>query len=92
MCQVVVNGSTVAPLLSRLGMDTLSDERKFMLQYATRKLDVDASRAISSHRSDKFMAAADWSLVREKYLFRKAFRAERVQDPEAAAALQALIA
>ena len=31
---VVINGSTVAPLLARLGMDTLSDERKFMLQCA----------------------------------------------------------
>eukprot|EP00966_Prymnesium_polylepis_P280287 6476334-Prymnesium_polylepis.1 len=57
---VVANGMTMAPLMRRLKMTDIPDDRKFMLNAATRKLAHETERFISMLAGQKVFADVSW--------------------------------
>mmetsp|Transcript_53912 Transcript_53912/g.159752 ORF Transcript_53912/g.159752 Transcript_53912/m.159752 type:complete len:1155 (-) Transcript_53912:469-3933(-) len=85
---VVANGMTMAPLMRRLKMTDIPDDRKFMLNAATRKLAHETERFISMLAGQKVFADVSWPYVdRAKCSIKHSFT---VEDPQRAAWLQVL--
>ena len=85
---VVVNGMTMAPVMRLLKMTEIPDDRKFMLNAATRKLANQTTRYISKLKGQKVFDDVQWGYVDTKkcttaYDF-------KVDDPGRAAWLQVL--
>ena len=86
---VIVNGSLMAKLIEVLGLDALSDDRKFMLDRAMKKLKSETAYIIGGIKSSSANENVDWSLVRERFTYHKTFDFI-VSDEAKAAQMQAL--
>ena len=86
---VIVNGSLVAKLIQKLGLDELSDDRKFMLHRAVKKLRSETAVIIAGLRAANDAGDVDWGQVRERFTFQRTFELQ-IEDHRAAAQQQAL--
>ena len=85
---VVVNGSSVASIIHRLGLDKLPDDRLLMLDEAARKLDDETAVFLAALRNVQFMESTNWRLVRSS-MFHKQVDAS-ISDLSRAAQQRAL--
>jgi NhaP-type Na+/H+ or K+/H+ antiporter len=64
---LLINASTIKYLVSYLGLTTVSDAKKSMVNNARQYLRESTSNQISRLKTDRFIKKSDWSLV-EEYL------------------------
>ena len=65
---VCINGSTMAPLMKCLALDKPSAAREYMLADATKKLIKGTNKKLDELKNDKWVGAALYNVVRQKYV------------------------
>lgn len=69
---LIVNATTIKPLLQVLGMSEISDARRTSMSNAINRLNESQERSLSIMKTDRFMTDSDWASVE---------RACRVDNP-----------
>ena len=69
---VCINGSTMAPLMKCLALDKPSAAREYMLADATKKLIKGTNKKLDELKNDKWVGAALYNVVRQKYVVHRA--------------------
>ena len=76
---LLLNATTIKPLLRLLGMTAVSEARRGTLTSAVRHIRQTANNAVAILKEDRFLCGANWEMVEEGSFIKDPFKTENVE-------------